>query len=646
MAGVPISPNAILAYPVGAADIQLESLVEGSRGWLLLRFSAASVLPADGVISLDLPASYSLNAGGNSSVAVSYVADDGGAVVRTTDAGYTTEILPLTALSALSAVEQALLTDTQRTNLAGQLLSTTVRARRVGGNSSESVAPNTLVSLNVSHVGVSASVGPSGAHNVSVLTADLAVIAQGEIPATQIGRPSAPRRVRLRNCQIDFPQPDTRCLQVEWEEPQDDAGSPVISYRVTLDSKSNAFDSRVQEIELNVQEAGTPLVVQSIPLAEGVTHYVKVEAANAKGGLKGYGRPAYGEPVRAISLPSPPRPAVLRSDTTNRLYLSWLPPQFTGALNPPPPVERYKIELDRNGDTFAAIDHNDTLVVAGDTRSVVSRLLRPGTYHARIYAANAAGYGPPAVFPVTALATPIMPVAWDEAVTPPALTLLPIQVGYELRQTVRAFDGDITDSLDIVVDADKGLPVNARLSSTALSGINGGLSNVATKVLTMTPDTAQAGMRFQVCLRARNVATNAPVLGLNIDNIRCFLIHVVQPVLSWSNYTDDVVSAGNQTRAVLTPAAGTVFTTFPGCQVDVAMYASAEWYKTVFGYHAYMQEFNGSWTRVDAMPGAQVRKSDSEWVCGTAGAPLGVCASVHTNVWTHIHTCTSAHTYT
>ena len=81
MAGVPISPNAILAYPVGAADIQLESLVEGSRGWLLLRFSAASVLPADGVISLDLPASYSLNAGGNSSVAVSYVADDGGAVV-------------------------------------------------------------------------------------------------------------------------------------------------------------------------------------------------------------------------------------------------------------------------------------------------------------------------------------------------------------------------------------------------------------------------------------------------------------------------------------------------------------------------------------------------------------------------------------
>ena len=54
--------------------------------------------------------------------------------------------------------------------------------------------------------------------------ADLAVIAQGEIPATQIGRPSAPRRVRLRNCQIDFPQPDTRCLQVEWEEPQDDAG--------------------------------------------------------------------------------------------------------------------------------------------------------------------------------------------------------------------------------------------------------------------------------------------------------------------------------------------------------------------------------------------------------------------------------------
>jgi hypothetical protein len=195
-----------------------------------------------------------------------------------------------------------------------------------------------------------------------------------------------------------------------------------------------------------------------------------------------------------VSFPTAPRPALLRSDDVNRIFASWLPPQFTGALNPPPAITRYKVEFDRNGKTFLAIDHNDTIIVDGSLRSVVSRLLRPGTYHVRVFASNLAGFGPPAIFPATALATPIMPVAWDNSVSPQHMTVLAIQAGYTLQQTLRAFDGDITDSLDILVDPDKGIPVKAALSPTIVSGMNGGLSNVATKTLTMTPDLMQVGL--------------------------------------------------------------------------------------------------------------------------------------------------------
>jgi len=343
-------------------------------------------------------------------------------------------------------VDKQILTETQKNNLKRQLLYTTVRAHRLVHNASESVAPHALIRLNITNVRVSKAVGPTGSHNISVLTPDLAVIAQGVIPSLSIGRPSEPLDVVMRNCPVDWPAPDPRCLEVEFSPPRDDAGSPVTAYRVALDFKSNAFANIVQNIDLSVQP-GTPLKVQSISLAEGILHYVRVQAANRKGGLQGYGRPAYGTPVRALSLPSEPRPAVLRSDSTNRVYASWLPPQFTGALNPPPPILRYKIEYDRNGQTFAAINHNDTLVVGGAERSLVSGLLRPGTYHARIFAGNAAGYGPPAIYPLTALATPIMSVAWDEAFSPPHLAEIPIQVGYRLQQTIRAYDGDITDSV-------------------------------------------------------------------------------------------------------------------------------------------------------------------------------------------------------
>jgi hypothetical protein len=200
--------------------------------------------------------------------------------------------------------------------------------------------------------------------------------------------------------------------------------------------------------------------------------------------------------------------------------------------------------------------------------------------------------------PFTALATPIMSVAWDDALCPPHRSVIPIQVGYELRLTIQAFDGDITDSLDILIDTDKGMPVMASITPTVVSGLNGGLTNVATRIFSMIPSSMQVGLRFEVCFRATNTNSDLPVLGPNVDAIRCVIIHVVVPQLRWTNARAD----GMQ----LTVPEGSIYQTYPGCYVEIPLYANSEWYKTVFGFQTFVQEFNGTFTPTPSMPGAEV----------------------------------------
>ena len=354
--GVAVSPNTIYAYPVGRADLVLESLLENSVGWITVMYSSDSVLPTDGVVSVEFPPEYSFNARAQENISSTVTVDYDGIK----DPSYQLVIEPITLFDLKSSVEQALLTKTQADLLKQGLLYTRVRAVRVVTSSSAAVAPQTLVAVNITGVRVSNKIGETGSHNISVLTSDFAVIATGVIPPSYVGRPAEPQNIHMSNCNVNWPASDLRCLQVEWDPPLDDAGSPVTEYLVTLDSKSNAFEAVVQNIPMLVIP-GLPLRVQSISLAEGVTHFVRVRAANAKAGGRGFGRPSYGNSVRVVSLATAPRPAILRSDTTNRLFVSWLPPQFTGALNPPPPILQYKIEFDRNGDTFLAINHNVSL---------------------------------------------------------------------------------------------------------------------------------------------------------------------------------------------------------------------------------------------------------------------------------------------
>ena len=99
----------------------------------------------------------------------------------------------------------------------------------------------------------------------------------------------------------------------------------------------------------------------------------------------------------------------------------------------------------------------------------------------------------------------------------------------------------------------------------------------------------QVGLCFQLCFRARNSNLPIFILGPNIDIVRCIKIQVVRPELSWTGPSDQ--------NEGLTPSAGTNFKTYPGCLVQIPVYANAVWYKVRFGYEVYVMEFNGTFTR-------------------------------------------------
>jgi hypothetical protein len=429
--GVLISPNVIEPFPVGDGDVFLQSLFNGTGVSVKVQYSSDAVLPENSVIVLGFPKAYTFNVGGFSKATVTY---DG-----VEDPRY----VPLNLTAS---------------NLVG--LTTQVRIQRVNGTSV--VSPGVIIAVNISHVKVADQVFPTGPHNISVLTLDGASIATGLLPDAYIGRPSEPLDLVHENCKADWPAPDPRCTEVAWKPPLDNAGNPIIKYKIAFAVSSLRFDQIVQEIEVDADVGGQtllgglPLKVKSNKLAEGFIYYVRVQAGTMNRGIFGYGKRGFGNAVRAISFPGPPRATLLRSGTTNRLHAQWIQPQFTGALNPPVPIVNYKVEFSRFNNLFNALGPNDTAVADGSARALSSELLQPGRYYARVFAANLAGFGEPSVYSATALATPIVPVAWDDTVTPAEGSVQRIQVGYKLTIVIRAFDGDITDRVDVMVDSDQG----------------------------------------------------------------------------------------------------------------------------------------------------------------------------------------------
>jgi len=393
------------------------------------------------------------------------------------------------------------------------------------------------------------------------------------------------------NCKANYPEHDPVALCLSWAAPRVDGGSVVTGYSVTVDKSSNLFNDIVDTISLPPTNFST----KTIALTEGVYYYIRIRASNNNRGTPGFGRPGYAAVTRAVSLPSAPRAATLRSDTTNRLYASWLSPQFTGALNPAAEIINYKVEFGREDANFTTIGQtpNDSALAPSNVRFVVSQLLTPGLYYARVFAGNAVGFGPPAVFALPALATPIVPVAWDAAMPSEGQTLY-IQVGYLLEVEVRAVDGDISDQVEVDVDGSRGLPVSAAVSATVVSGQNGGAANVATRIFTMVPQLTQVGLTLEVCFAGRN--SNENPLGSFVDILRCILIQVVEPELSWTSSSTEA----------LTPLADETFTTFPGCFVEIPVYATAVWYKVKFSYQASLIDFDGAEVPSGVVEGAEI----------------------------------------
>lgn len=91
------------------------------------------------------------------------------------------------------------------------------------------------------------------------------------------------------------------------------------------------------------------------------------------GGVAGFGAGGYAGPIRILSFPSEPRAAAFRSESTNRVFVSWFQPQFTGAINPAAEITRYKVEFARDVN-FTTFDPADTLFATGTQRSSISQV--------------------------------------------------------------------------------------------------------------------------------------------------------------------------------------------------------------------------------------------------------------------------------
>ena len=431
--GVYISPNVIESFPVGDGEVLLESRIRGTGNSLTVKYSSDSVLPEDGVVVLGFPGAYTFNVGGLSAATVTYDGIDDTSSFRT---------LNLNSDDVVGNTTQ-------------------VRLERLNGTFA--VTPGKIIAIRIDRIRVADAVLPTGEHNISVQTRDGATIAQGVLPDVDVGRPSEPLNVFLSNCKANWPSPDPLCVEVTWDKPTDNAGSDIVKYKIAFAVSSIRFEDVVQDIEVDADvggdtlSGGLPLKQQSIRLNEGSIYYVRVRAGTMNGGVLGFGKAGFGNAVRAVSLPGPPRATLLRSDTTRRLYAAWFQPQVTGALNPSVPILNYKVEFSRFDPDFTNLGPNDTSIVDGSARSLSSSLLQTGRYYARVFASNMAGYGEPSVYTMTALATPIVPVAWDEQVTPAADSVQQIQVGYTLTISIRAFDGDITDEVNVMVDSDQGM---------------------------------------------------------------------------------------------------------------------------------------------------------------------------------------------
>ena len=460
--GVAIVPDVIEAYPFGLGLVTATSLTLGARVAMRLRFASGSVMPSNGAVSVVLPHQLSLGTGG----------------------------VNITANASFAGVAES----AARTTVLWS--SRTVVVNRTGAGAP--VYPGQLIVVDIRNVVAPKVAGMTDMYYVSLLTVDGATIAAGSLAGTVFGRPSAPLNVTLNCCPAQWSpswtgsNDDPRCIVVSFDPPALDGGARVVAYTIDVDAASFAFNEINQNIIVPAPVGGGHTSANTMQEQQGAYLFVRVAAVSNRSDGTGLGSGAYeyAGPIRALSVPGVGRPAAIRAAAADQIFVSWFPPEFSGAVLPSPVVIAYKIEFYGPGNKTTS--PADTLIVPGRATSAVSRVLQSGLYTVWVSAANVAGFGEPGEYSTAGIASPLVAPAWDNTVTPLEKNVLSIRVGTLATYIVRAFDGDVTDTVAVLVEEDPGLPPQAFVGAPVVGGINGGVGNMVERIFEMTPDAAQA----------------------------------------------------------------------------------------------------------------------------------------------------------
>jgi hypothetical protein len=213
----------------------------------------------------------------------------------------------------------------------------------------------------------------------------------------------------------------------------------ITEYAIDVDAASFEFGEINERLTVGASSASGSVSVQTMQQREGVYFYVRVAAADVGGRRGSY---EYAGPIRALSVPGKGRPAAIRAFAASQIYVSWFQPEFTGAVLPSAAILGYRIKFDANGTGFGAgLNPAYTILAPAGATSVVSRVLLPGVYRARVAAANVAEYCEPGEYSTAGLASPLVAPMWDDAVTPAEGSVFRIRVGYSSTYLVLAVDG-------------------------------------------------------------------------------------------------------------------------------------------------------------------------------------------------------------
>ncbi|RYG69809.1 fibronectin type III domain-containing protein, partial [archaeon] len=183
-------------------------------------------------------------------------------------------------------------------------------------------------------------------------------------------------------------------LRVRFNQPIDDGGDTVTSYRVEYSPNSNFLGAQSVLLQ-NVRPGGAPYAKVISGLTTGTFYFVRVSAGNSLG----YGNPTSSippslNPYKASAAPSGVR-LLVTSDSM--LTVSFSDPADNGG----DAIKKFVVEWDISPTftSLASAPHKGSfdLDASTDRSYTIRQLTRGQVYYARVFAVNSAGAGAPAL---------------------------------------------------------------------------------------------------------------------------------------------------------------------------------------------------------------------------------------------------------